>query len=110
LTGRADEDSNNHSIVRSIIVEGDQTETLRFELLWAVIRAMHFDTPEGESSPGEYMALLNEIDEAKDPMRKAGEEAVEEILAVLKSHGVALPEIVFQKKYVDPWKLEDDLE
>lgn len=86
-----------------------ETETLRFELMWAVIKAMHFDTPEGESTPGEYMALINEID-ANDPMREQAETAIDEILEILKSHGIALPEVVFEKKYVDPTDLEDDEE
>lgn len=56
--------------------------------MWAVIKAMHFDTPEPESTPGEYMALINEID-VNDPMREQAETAIDEILEILKSHGIA---------------------
>lgn len=81
-------------------------ETLRFELMRAVIEAMHFDTPDGESTAGEYMQIINET--ADDPMRGPAEKAVDHILETLESHGVAVPKVVFERKYVDPDDLEDD--
>jgi len=82
-------------------------DTLRFELMRAVIEAMHFDTPEGESTPGEFMDLINEID-ARDPMKKSAEIAVDQVLEILKSHGIRLSKNVYEKKYVDPMELEGD--
>src|SRR5207249_6229412 len=75
-------------------------ESLRYGLMRAVVEAMHFDTPEGISTPGEFIAVIEEID--KDDtlyaMKKAGEDAVDKIIETLKNYGLEIPDIVRERR------------